>query len=88
MEFDFRKVQQEVQGDFTETSVGDRVVFRKTCQVSGQPYEVTISARQYFAWRGGKMIQNVCPELSADQREFLISRQTPAEFEALFGDEE
>ena len=88
MNFNFEAVRKQVQGDYTEQQDGDNVTFRKTCSVTGRPYEVTITAAEYHQWRHrGRMIQDVLHRLSPDQREFLISRQTPAEFDALFGDE-
>ena len=84
----FSELQRQVQGDFSENLENGRYVFRKTCSVSGKPYEVSCTVDQYVRWRNGGMIQNVMHDLSADQREFLISRQTPAEFEALFGEDE
>ncbi len=33
-----------------------------------------------------ELIQNIVPNLSADEREFLISGITPAEWESLYGE--
>lgn len=49
--------------------------------------EIAMTDEQYRRWVGGKeLIQHIFPELSADDREFLISGATPEEWEALFGD--
>ena len=37
-------------------------------------------------WAAGKNVQNVFPDLSADDREFLMTGITPAEWDAAFGD--
>jgi hypothetical protein len=41
----------------------------------------------YFSGGRKGLIQNWFPELSADQREFLITGSTPEEWEAAFGEE-
>lgn len=40
------------------------------------------------AWERGKLIQNAMPQVSLDDREFLISGCTPEEFRAMFPPEE
>jgi hypothetical protein len=57
------------------------------CTVTGETYAVEVTAAQWDIWKGGVMIQDAMPNLSADQREFLISGSTPAEFQKLFGGE-
>ena len=41
----------------------------------------------YFSGGRKGLIQNWFPDLSADQREFLITGSTPEEWEAVFGEE-
>ena len=50
--------------------------------------ELPVTQEQLDAWIGGSLIQDVMPDLDADQREFLISGMMPGEFEAMFGEEE
>jgi hypothetical protein len=38
-------------------------------------------------WQRGAMIQNVFPDLDADQREFLMTGITPAEWAIMFKEE-
>lgn len=64
--------------------VADLVTMSGTCTVTEKQYSVTVSVSAWKAWRGGKVIQEVMPELSADEREFLISKLTPAEFDKIF----
>lgn len=71
-----------------EMTEDSKIVASGVCTVTGNPYSVAITTDQFSEWRSGSMIQDVCPELSADQREFLISHQTPEEFEALFAEEQ
>ena len=50
----------------------------------GTEYTVTVKRKELMAWQGGKPAQEAFPDLTADQREFLISGLTPEEFETLF----
>lgn len=47
--------------------------------------EIDISPDQWKRWKAGEMIQDVCPHLSADDREFLISGSTKEEWDQFFG---
>jgi len=47
--------------------------------------EIDISEAQHKRWKGGEMIQDVCPHLSADDREYLISGATAEEWTQFFG---
>lgn len=46
---------------------------------------IDISPEQWKRWKDGELIQDVCPHLSADDREFLISGSTKEEWEQFFG---
>lgn len=43
--------------------------------------ELNITQEQIHRWRSGELIQNVFPDLSTDEREFLISGLLPDEWE-------
>lgn len=47
--------------------------------------EIDITPEQLKRWQEGELIQNVCPHLSADDREFLVSGSTKEEWEKFFG---
>ncbi len=47
--------------------------------------EIDISPEQWKRWKAGELIQDVCPHLSVDDREFLISGSTKEEWEKFFG---
>lgn len=51
-------------------------------------FKQSIHARQWDAWQNGAHIQNAMPELTADEREFLLTGMTPEEWDATFGEEE
>lgn len=50
--------------------------------------DIPVTEEQLMAWENGGLIQNVMPNLNADQREFLISGMTPGQFEELFPEED
>lgn len=50
--------------------------------------DIPVTAAQLLRWDEGELIQNAMPNLSADDREFLISGATPEEWEEAFGDNE
>jgi hypothetical protein len=47
--------------------------------------EIDITETQWKRWKGGEMIQDVCPHLSPDDREYLISGATKEEWTQFFG---
>ena len=56
-------------------------------QLTGKAHvmEIPITQDQINAWMDGGMIQNVAPELTPDQREFIISGITKEEWDEAFG---
>lgn len=48
--------------------------------------DLPVTQHQMDRWEAGELIQNVMPNLTAEQREFLISGTTPAEWDRLFPD--
>ena len=64
--------------------------YSKQSTISGKvnTMDLPITPAQIHEWqRGGGYIQEVFPQLDANQREFLISGSTPEEWEELFGPE-
>lgn len=49
--------------------------------------DIPITDEQLAAWMNGQLIQNVMPNISADEREFLKTGITPDEWESVFNDE-
>jgi|TARA_R110000796_G_scaffold6012_3_gene21954 hypothetical protein len=61
----------------------------KTSQSSGNisSMEIDVTEDQLRAWSiGGKMIQEAMPNISPDEREFIKTGITPAEWDELFFD--
>jgi len=60
-----------------------------TSMLSGKRHtcEIPVTEEQFYAWKGGELIQNAMPNLTPDQREFLMSGVTPEEWDAAFGED-
>ena len=63
------------------------MLIRNKSMLTGKVHEleIDITPEQLNRWQGGEMIQDVCPHLSKDDREFLISGSTKEEWEKFFG---
>lgn len=46
--------------------------------------EINVTPEQIAAWEAGAMIQNAMPNVSADDREFIMTGITPEEWEETF----
>ena len=51
------------------------------------PMDIPVTVDQLKAWEDGELIQNVMPNLTPDQREFIMTGVTPEEWENVFGEE-
>jgi hypothetical protein len=58
--------------------------------ITGKPntLDLPCTIEQYTAWRDGAKIQDAMPNLTPDQREFLIFGLLPGEFDEMFEEEE
>lgn len=63
-------------------------VFTGPCKVTGKPYSVSVPAQGLFEYRHGKHIQDAFPNMSAGDREFLMSGYSPEGWQQIFGKEE
>jgi hypothetical protein len=52
------------------------------------PFSVGTFMRRLRDWQRGALIQNAFSDLNADEREFLMTGITPAEWAKMFGEEE
>ena len=50
--------------------------------------ELNIDQYGYDAWKKGALIQDVFPNLTVDEREFILSGLLPNEWEELFSEDE
>ena len=46
--------------------------------------DLPITYGQFLDWQEGALIQHVMPDLSLDEREFLITGMTPEDWNSLF----
>ena len=62
----------------------------RTSMFSGieRTLDLPITEAQIADWQAGGLIQNVMPELSADEREFIMTGVTAQEWAGEFGDED
>lgn len=74
--------------------VGPHTVVRARSAVTGYIQEMTMPIdfyqfqSCYEAWEAGAYIQSAFEELDDNQREFLLTGMTPADWESIFGLEE
>jgi hypothetical protein len=64
------------------------MLIQRTSPVTGlnNIRDLDIDQEQMNNWLGGALIQKVMPNLSADDREFLITGMTPEDWEDTFGE--
>jgi len=62
----------------------------KTSSLSSKTHEmeIDVSDKQITLWMEGALIQDVMPNLTPEEREFLMTGITPAEWDATFGDDD
>ncbi len=60
--------------------------FTGPCVVTGKPYSVTVPADGLYRYRQGAYIQDAFPNLSKEDREFLISGMSPEGWKSAFGE--
>ena len=58
----------------------EEVTASKECSITNEIYSVTVPNSNYTSWIEGEYAQKAFPQLTADQREFLISGTTPKEW--------
>jgi len=62
-----------------------KVFYQKKCSLTKETYSVEISLIQFVRIRAGKeSIQQILSNHSADEREFIKTGHTPAEWDKLF----
>jgi len=58
------------------------------CWKCSKAYTIEVSADGYAEWQGGELIQDALPDLSAGERELLISSTCDPCWDELFGEPE
>jgi len=63
---------------------GDTTIIHGKCVFNGEPYHCKIPSEGFYKWMGGELVQRALPNISEDEREFLISGISPKGRNALF----
>jgi hypothetical protein len=75
-------------GNYTVRIKDGRVTLSKVCSITGEVFAVVVLLQDFDRWKEGTYAQDVWPHLDAPTREFIISGITPAEWDALFAEED
>ena len=61
------------------------MIITKTSPMTGMinTMDVAVTEVQIARWQGGMLIQDAMPDLSVDEREFLMTGLTPADWEKM-----
>ena len=68
----------------TENKENDTITITDKCVVTGEDYSVIIPLQEFVNYSKGMLIQDAMPSLSAEDREFLISRTSPKGWKKIF----
>jgi hypothetical protein len=62
----------------------------RTSPVTGKENTMYIDVcrEQMDSWMNGMLIQKAMPNISADEREFIMTGSTPEDWDTMFGEEE
>jgi len=72
--------------DFDEITRQVYVRAEGRCRITSKMYKTkNFSLDGYEQWKKGGLIQNVLPELNADDREFLMTQTSPMGWSQMFG---
>tara|TARA_Y100001970_G_C14250821_1_gene871730 strand:- start:3228 stop:3428 length:201 start_codon:yes stop_codon:yes gene_type:complete len=65
------------------------MLITKTSILSGKTRtkEINVNQSQIDKWVAGMLIQNAMPEISVDDREFIMTGITPEEWDSTFNEE-
>ena len=79
----------KVNGYISSIQIGNNMLVTRTSPFSGKVHsmEIAVTEAQIAAWQNGELIQRAMPNLTADEREFIMTGITPQEWEETFGSE-
>ena len=65
------------------------MIITKTSPMTGMinTMDVDVTAVQIARWQGGMLIQDAMPNVSVDEREFIMTGSTPEEWDSTFNEE-
>jgi len=62
------------------------MIITRTSTLSGHisSMDIDVTLEQMASWEQGELVQNAMPNLSADEREFIMTGITPTEWDEMF----
>lgn len=65
------------------------MLIERTCPITGKikNMDIPVTQAQISAWKSGTLIQNAMPNLSDDEREFILTGITHDVWDQLFSEE-
>ncbi len=62
------------------------MIITRTSTLSGHisSMDIDVTLEQVASWEQGELVQNAMPNLSADEREFIMTGITPTEWDEMF----
>jgi hypothetical protein len=65
------------------------VIIKRTSPFSGKEHvmDINVTEKQLMRWRAGEKIQDAMSNLTADEREFIMTGITPSEWKETFRDD-
>lgn len=73
----------------SQDSETGETTFTRTCSITKEPYSVKLTASEFARYNANvEHIQDIVPNMSPNEREFLISGVTPAEWNDMFSSDE
>jgi hypothetical protein len=62
------------------------MLITRTSTLSGHTssMDIDVTLEQVASWEQGELVQNAMPNLSADEREFIMTGITPTEWDEMF----
>jgi len=62
------------------------MIITRTSTLSGHisSMDIDVTLEQVASWEQGELVQNAMPNLSADEREFIMTGITPTEWNEMF----
>lgn len=70
----------------TFSVMGEKMILQRACLQCGEKFDLRVEPKDYMEWQNGKLIQNVMPYLTVDERELLISGYCGSCFDRFFDD--
>jgi hypothetical protein len=69
----------------TESETPGMAIVKGNCVFTGNEYQCEVPFEGLKKWQEGELIQAALPNVTADDREFLISGISPAGWKSTFG---